>query len=260
MNISLSLPILAQNGGMSPVAISVIMVCAAILSGYLIGAIPHGVLIGKVFFGKDPRDYYSHNSGGTNTGRVLGKKIGFLVILLDMIKTIIPIYTFWALTTFIPEIKSALQWGWYDARPLVYWGSGMMAAIGHCWPIYIKFRGGKAVAAFMGFNTMICWVEFFLAGFSYLGVLKKTKIVSVSSITAAIVGSIVAWTIAIISVSLNWNPHWLTFMFGFEDAIYLGIEFAVVDTIVGILLVARHHSNIARLRAGTENKVGEIRQ
>ena len=68
------------------------IIAAAVISSYLLGAIPNGVLIGKVFFGKDPRDYYSHNSGGTNTGRVLGKKIGLLVIVLDMLKTIIPIY------------------------------------------------------------------------------------------------------------------------------------------------------------------------
>ena len=259
MQIQNAIPLLANEGGMNPVALSVIILVAAYLMGYLFGAIPNGVVIGKVFFGKDPRDYYSHNSGGTNTGRVLGKKIGILVIILDMLKTIIPIYTFWAITTFIPDVKAALQWGGYDARPLVYWGAGLMCAIGHCWPVYIGFKGGKAVSTFMGFNTMICWVEFFLAGFTYLGVLKKTKIVSISSISAAIVGAVPAWTIAIIAVSLKWNPHWLTLMFGFEDAMYLGIEFAIVDTIVGILLVARHHQNIARLRAGTENKTTDIR-
>ena len=251
-------PLLA--GGMNPVALSIIIIAAALLSGYFIGAIPNGVVIGKVFFGKDPRDYFSHNSGGTNAGRVFGKKIGILVIFLDMLKTIIPIYVFWAITTFIPDVRAALQWGEYDARPLVYWGAGMMCAIGHCWPVYIGFKGGKAVAAFMGFNTMICWVEFICAGFTYLGVLKKSKIVSISSISAAIVGAITAWTIAIIAVSLKWNPHWLTFMFGYEDAIYLGIEFAIVDTIVGILLVARHHQNIARIKAGTENRIDDVRK
>lgn len=255
MNPSQFLHFYADPVNANQIWISVGVIVGAFLLSYLIGAIPNGVVIGKVFFGKDPRDYYSHNSGGTNTGRVLGKKIGILVIILDMVKTIVPIYAFWAITSFVPSIREALQWGWYDARPLVYWGAGLFCAIGHCWPIYIGFKGGKAVACFMGFNTMISWVEFICAGFTYLGVLKKTKIVSISSITAAIVGAVTAWTIAIISVSLGWNPHWLTFMFGFEDAIYLGIEFAIVDTIVGILLVARHHANISRLRAGTENRI-----
>ena len=252
-------PLLAEAGGINPAALSAIIIAAAVISSYLLGAIPNGVLIGKVFFGKDPRDYYSHNSGGTNTGRVLGKKIGLLVIILDMLKTIIPIYTFWAITTFVPEVRSALQWGSYDARPLVYWGAGLIGAIGHCWPIYIGFKGGKAVSAFMGFNILITWIEFIFAGFTYLSVLKKTKIVAIASISAAIVGSITAWTVAIISVSLSWNTCWLTWMFGFAEAPVLGIEFAVVNTLVGVLLVARHHQNIARIKAGTENKVGDIR-
>ena len=242
---------------MNPVALSIIVIAAAYLAGYLIGAIPNGVVIGKVFFHKDPRDYYSHNSGGTNSGRVFGKKIGILVTILDMIKTIIPIYAFWAIVTFIPAVDEALQWGAYDAKPLVYWGAGLFCAIGHCWPVYIGFKGGKAVSTFMGFNTMISWIEFVCAGGTYLLVLGKKRIVSLASISAAIVGSITAWTVAIIAVGSGWNPHWLTFMFGFEKAIYLGIEFAVVNTIVGVLLVARHHQNIARLKAGTENTIDD---
>ena len=238
--------------------LAVLIVIAGWAAGYLFGAIPNGVLIGLIFFHKDPRDYYSHNSGGTNAGRVFGKKIGILVTILDMIKTIVPVYSFWAITSFIPAVRESLQWGSYDARALVYWGAGLFAAIGHCWPVYIGFKGGKAVANFMGFNIFVTWVEFFLAGFTYLGVLKGKKIVSIASISAAIVGSVTAWTIAIISVSIPWNTHWLTFMFGFEDAITLGIEFAVVDTFVGILLVARHHQNIQRLREGTERRIDDV--
>ena len=68
---------------------------ACIIWGFLIGSIPTGVIVGKVFFGVDPRDYGSHNSGGTNSGRVLGKKVGILVMVLDIAKTVIAFWTMW---------------------------------------------------------------------------------------------------------------------------------------------------------------------
>lgn len=227
-------------------------VVIAIIS-YLFGSVPTGVIIGKVFFKKDIRQFGSKNSGGTNAGRVLGKKVGILVIILDMLKTVIPFYTAWAVLTF-SGLKDYMVWGSYNAAPLFYWGSVLFAAIGHCASIFQKFKGGKAVSCFMGTNVLTSWIELVMAGFSFLIVAKKTKYISAASITAGVLGTLTAWVVAIIAVSVPWNPHWLTLMFGFEGAPYLGLEFAVVDTVVSALLIFRHRSNIARLRAGTENK------
>lgn len=224
------------------------------LVAYLCGSIPTGVIISKVFYHKDLRDYGSKNSGGTNAGRVLGKGVGVLVIILDMIKTVVPFYLFWALLTYEPDLNAAMHWGnGYYAAPLFYWGSALFAALGHCWSIFLGFKGGKAVSCFMGVNVLTSWIEFILAGFSFLGVAKRSKYISLSSIVASIVGTLTAWTVAILAVALPWNPHWLTWLITIEEAPMLGIEFAVVNTIVSILLIFRHRSNIQRLKQGTES-------
>ena len=86
---------------MNILVINILAVLFCLILGYLFGSIPTAVVIGKVFFHKDPRDYGSHNAGGTNAGRLFGKKIGFLVIVLDMLKTIAPMYLVCVLLTFI---------------------------------------------------------------------------------------------------------------------------------------------------------------
>ncbi|MDY6392285.1 MAG: glycerol-3-phosphate 1-O-acyltransferase PlsY [Bacilli bacterium] len=230
-----------------------VAVCVAVVS-YLFGAIPTGVIIGKVFFHQDLREIGSKNSGGTNAARAFGKKIGILVIVLDMLKTVIPFYTAWALLTYVPALAENMAWGnGYHAAPLYYWGSSLFAALGHCWSIFLKFKGGKAVSCYMGVNVLTSWIEFVLAGFTYLGVAKKSRMISMASIVSAIVGTVVAWTVAIIAVAVPWNPHWLTWLITIESAPYLGLEFAVVNTIVSVLLVVRHRSNIQRIKAGTES-------
>ncbi len=234
--------------------VNIIVGLAAIIVGYLFGAIPTGVIIGVVFFKKDPRDFYSHNSGGTNTGRVLGKKIGILVTILDMLKAIIPVYTLWAILVFSP-LKNYMDWNGYDAAPLWYWLCGLFTAIGHCWPIYIGFRGGKAVSCFMGLNTLTSWIEFLLGGGTYLVVLKKTKTVSISSMSAGIVSTVVGWAIAIIVMTTPFDGNILMWSCGQVPWLKFGLEFAVMNTIVSAILIFRHRSNIQRIKAGTENKI-----
>ena len=228
-----------------------VAVIVAVVS-FFFGSIPTAVVIGKVFFHKDPRDYGSKNAGGTNSARVFGKKIGVLVIVLDMIKTIIPFYVTKTIHTY-SGLNGYMHWGnGYDASALYYWGAPLFCAFGHCYSPFLRFKGGKAVACFMGINVLTSWIEFCLCGFTYLGVAKKSKYISLSSIVGAIVGSLVAWVVAIIAVTVPWNPHVLTWLITINEAPFLGIEFAIVNTIMGILLIVRHRSNIQRLRAGTE--------
>ena len=227
-------------------------VITAVVS-FFFGSIPTAVVIGKAFFHKDVRDYGSKNAGGTNAGRVFGKKVGIIVIILDMIKTILPFYVAWAVLTY-SSLNGYMVWGnGYFAAPLYYWLAPLFCALGHCYSPFLHFKGGKAVACFMGVNVLTSWIEFVLCGFTYLGVAKASKYISLSSIIAAIVGSVVAWGVAIIAVTVPWNPHWLTWLITIEEAPFLGIEFAIVDTIISVLLVVRHRSNIQRLRQGTES-------
>ncbi len=242
---------------MEIVWINVAVVVVSLLAGYLFGSIPSGVIIGKVFFHKDPRDYYSHNSGGTNSGRVFGKKIGVTVIILDMIKTALPIYAIWATLTF-SGLRDFMVWSnGYDAAPLYYWMAGLAAAIGHCWPIYIHFKGGKAVSCYMGTNIMTSWVEFLFAGVTYLIIAGKKKIISLASIVTSIVGTVTAWVMFILALTIKTNTPldlFYSWGFGFLPLFHFGWEFALVDTLIAPLLIFRHRANIKRLKEGTEAK------
>ena len=235
-------------------AVNIVVAVVVAVVSYLFGSIPTGVIIGKVFFGVDIRTVGSKNSGGTNAARAFGKKIGILVIVLDMIKTVLPFYVTWAILTYVPAISQHMVWGnGYFAAPLYYWGSTLFAAIGHCWSIFMKFKGGKAVSCFMGAIVLTSWIEFILAGFTYLFVAKKSHYISLTSIVSAIVGTVVAWAVAIVAIAVPWNPHWLTWLITIEEAPFLGLEFAIVNTLVSILLIVRHRSNIERLKQGTES-------
>ena len=237
--------------------INIVVITVSLIVGYLFGSIPSGVIIGKVFFHKDPRDYYSHNSGGTNSGRVFGKKIGILVIILDMIKTALPIYAIWATLTF-SGLRNYMLWdNGYDAAPLYYWLAGLAAAIGHCWPVYKSYKGGKAVSCYMGTNVMTSWVEFVFAGGAYLIIAGKKKIISLASIITSIVGTLTAWIMFILAMTIKTNVPfdlYYSWGFGFLPLFHFGWVFALVDTLIAPLLIFRHRANIKRLKEGTEAK------
>lgn len=153
--------------------------------GYLIGSDPFAYVIGKVFYRTDVRKHGSGNLGGSNAGRILGKKAGITVMVLDLLKV--------TLSVFLAIKISAHPWN-------IACGA-LAAAIGHCYPIYVHFRGGKAVAALYGFlfALWVCagysaWI-FFLPLAFYLAVLAVTKIVSLSSILSSVFVVILAFLI-----------------------------------------------------------------
>ncbi|QDW91715.1 glycerol-3-phosphate 1-O-acyltransferase [Staphylococcus chromogenes] len=184
-----------------------------IILSYLIGAIPSGYLIGKLFFKKDIRQYGSGNTGATNSFRVLGKPAGFAVTFFDIFKGFIVVFL---PPLFNVEIHGVLI--------------GIFAILGHVFPIYLKFRGGKAVATsagvLLGVNPILCLVLISI----FFAILYLTKYVSLSSIIAGIccvIGS-----------------------FFIRDYILLFISMAVA-----LLLIVRHISNIKRIIKGTEPKI-----
>ena len=113
------------------------MLYLMLLLAYLLGSIPSGLIIGKVFYNTDIREHGSGNLGGTNTFRTLGKKAGFVVTLLDILKG--------TAATILPYIFTVNTTNWPDwiALPLV---CGLLAVVGHMYPVFAGFRGGKAVA------------------------------------------------------------------------------------------------------------------
>ena len=117
--------------------LTLIIVC---IISYLIGSIPWALVIGKVFYGVDIRKHGSGNLGGTNAGRVLGKTAGITVIILDLLKAFL---VTWLAVVIMPDM------------PIAAVLAGLFACIGHCFPIFAGFKGGKAVATTMGYILAI---------------------------------------------------------------------------------------------------------
>ena len=198
------------------------MIVLMLILSYLIGAIPNGYVIGKVFLKKDIREFGSGNTGATNSFRVLGKPAGFIVTFLDIFKGFI--------TVFFPLWFSVHAQGpisTFVTHGLIV---GIFAIIGHVYPIYLKFKGGKAVATSAGVVLGVNPILLLILAVIFFGILYLTKYVSLSSIIAAIscvIGSLII-----------------------HDYILFGMS-----AFVSIILIFRHRSNIIRIFKGEEPKI-----
>lgn len=194
-----------------------------IVTAYFIGSIPTAVWVSKYFFGVDIRDYGSGNAGATNTFRVLGKKWGAFVMVVDMLKAIVAV----KLAFFLPD---AFDNSLYLIN--LQLGLGLAAVLGHIFPIWAEFRGGKGVASLFGMvlgiqpNVALCCVGVFIL------VLFLTRWVSLSSILAS-----VAFPIFILVI--------------FNEPEHLYRVFAIV---VALMVLLTHQKNIGRIIKGSENK------
>ena len=195
-----------------------------ILVAYLIGSIPTALLVSRFFFNIDIRDYGSGNMGATNTFRVLGPKFGTLVMAFDILKGI------WAVSLF-NVLPHYLQNEWDRMNLMV--GLGLGAVIGHIFPVFAQFRGGKGVATLFGMILAVQPVIALSCISVFLLVLFLTRYVSLSSIIAGIALPIfVLWI---------WN----------EDVIIYRI-FAVL---VGCMVILTHQKNIVKILNGNESRV-----
>lgn len=195
-----------------------------IFLAYLIGSIPTALIISRQFFGVDIRDYGSGNMGATNTFRVLGAKFGAIVMLIDIGKGMLPVFLYY----FMPYYTHN-EW---DRTNLMV-GLGLAAVLGHVFPIFAQFRGGKGVATLFGMILAmqpiiaVCCVGVFML------VLFLTRYVSLSSIIAGLSLPIcVLWI---------WN-----------DDVVLYRIFAVL---VAALIILTHQKNIGKIIRGNENRV-----
>jgi glycerol-3-phosphate acyltransferase PlsY len=193
------------------------------LAAYLLGAIPCGLLLGRLR-GIDIRETGSGNIGATNVFRSVGKGFGALTLLLDAAKGFVPAFVFPRLVTCgsgnEPSLKLAVL-------------CACLAVIGHNWPVYLKFKGGKGVATSAGAMSGIVPAALGLAVIAWGIAFILTRYVSVASIAAAVVMVAAVW--------------WLYM----DTAVWL----PGVVTILGAIAVWRHRANIARLRQGTENRI-----
>lgn len=206
---------------------------AVIVTSYLIGSIPFGVIIGKWLAGVDPRNYGSGKTGGTNVMRILGAKVGILVIALDVAKAACAV----SLASFIFGTTVANLGSFYVHRQIAEMAASLAVISGHNWPVFLKFRGGRGVATFFGALLPIA-PGAAIFGVEVLGIVAvSTRYMSAGSIA----GALAAWAILV--------P--LTLFASFPP-----ILMAVVLVASG-LVVYQHRDNISRLRAGIERKIGE---
>jgi glycerol-3-phosphate acyltransferase PlsY len=183
-----------------------------LLLGYLLGSIPFGLILTNVFGEGNLRSIGSGNIGATNVLRTGNKGLAAATLLLDGAKGFLAV---WLVERWFP-------------------GSGGIAAlgavIGHCFPIWLRFKGGKGVATTLGVTLALAWPIGLAYAAVWLGMLAMTRISSMSGMTAAMAAPIAAWYI-------GQNPATLA--------------------LIALLIIWLHRENIVRIRAGTEPKVGQ---
>ncbi|WP_022825473.1 glycerol-3-phosphate 1-O-acyltransferase PlsY [Hymenobacter norwichensis] len=202
------------------------LIIGLLVAAYLLGSIPTALWVGQRFFGLDIREHGSGNAGATNTFRVLGKKPGSFVMAIDVLKG-------WAATSLAQVM---LNQGAIRSEQLLYFqlACGILAIVGHIYPIFAGFRGGKGVATVLGMMLAIAPATVGVCILVFLAVLAVSQYVSLSSMTAGV-------TFALLQLLPAFRPqNPLLLWFGF---------------ILAGLLIYTHRANIGRLRAGTESRV-----
>lgn len=191
-----------------------------LLSAYLLGSIPSALWIGQLFYKTDIRQHGSGNLGATNTFRVLGKTAGLVVTIADILKG-----TAATSLAFLPFFAAT------SVHPLIL---GLLAVIGHMFPVFARFKGGKAVATSGGVVLGYNWPFFLVVFITFFIALKLSKMVSLSSMIVAAVG----FTYSVIHYFLTGDIYLL-----------------IMISLFAAFIFYRHRENITRIKAGTEPKV-----
>lgn len=194
-----------------------------ILIAYLLGSIPTGLWIGKYFFNINLREYGSGNTGTTNTFRTLGKKAGALTLFVDMLKG--------TLAVLLPS--------WFGGVPFSPLIIGFFAILGHTFPIFARFRGGKAVATSAGVLLGFAPVFLLYLAVVFFGTLYLFSMISLASVTCAVV--------AILSILIFPAFHFI--LDGYD------ILFSMLICLMAFVIIIRHKDNIHRIVKHTENLV-----
>ncbi|PIE15125.1 MAG: acyl-phosphate glycerol 3-phosphate acyltransferase [Rhodobacterales bacterium] len=183
--------------------------------GYLLGSVPFGMVLARVMDLGNLRDIGSGNIGATNVLRTGNKKAAALTLLLDGAKG--------AVAVLLARTMAA-----EDAAQL----AGLFAFVGHCFPVWLGFKGGKGVATFLGLMLALAWPAGVACCLTWLGTALLGRISSLAALAAAASSTL-----------------WLN-MLGYGHAFFLGV-------MLTLLIYFTHRANISRLRAGTEPKIGQ---
>ncbi|MFZ9848324.1 MAG: glycerol-3-phosphate 1-O-acyltransferase PlsY [Flavobacteriales bacterium] len=197
-----------------------------LLSAYILGSIPSAVWIGKYFFKIDVREYGSGNAGATNTFRVLGKKAGIPVLIIDVLKGFVAVK--------LAYLQNVIPDNVVNANPFMnlMLALGIAALLGHIFPVFAAFRGGKGIATLLGIVFAVMWKAALIAVILFLIILIISKYVSLGSMLAGL-----AFPILIIFI--------------FEDQ---APSLKVFSAVIAVLVLVTHQKNITRLIQGVENK------
>jgi acyl phosphate:glycerol-3-phosphate acyltransferase len=205
---------------------TLLIVLIAVVS-YLLGSIPFGYLLVRIFRGEDVRRSGSGNIGATNVSRK-SPALGIMTLLLDALKGTAAVAVSYKLADRVGAIPT------YEQLAL----ASLFAVIGHTFPVWLKFRGGKGVATGLGSFVMIAPKAVLVAAVIFVAVVAISRHVSLGSILAVAAFPFVAWGIRQFDAS--------------------SIGLAMIAT-ASLLIVVRHHENIRRLLAGTESRIGAKR-
>lgn len=203
----------------------------AIIAAYLLGSIPFGLLIAKAH-GKDLRSIGSGNIGATNVSRALGRKWAYVCFVLDVLKGLIPMLA----TMLIAEPDSVLTlWLWLAV--------GCAAILGHIFPIYVKFKGGKGVATSFGVALGL-WPYYTIcvlfAAVVWVVVVLIWRYVSLASIAASVTFPLVLTAAIILTPGWDFSNLW---------------PVLIAAVAIPVMVIIRHRENVKRLLAGTESKI-----
>ena len=189
---------------------------------YFIGSISFSVIFSRKFAGFDVREKGSKNAGSTNVLRTVGKKAAILTLICDVLKGV--------LAVLIAIIASKI---WSDINvQLLKYIAGFLAILGHTFPIFFEFRGGKGVATALGVLLTLNWKIGLVCLIFALLIMAFTKIVSIGSILAAVL-------YPILTIFMGGTSFWCI----------------VISILIALLVIFNHRSNLKRLREGTENKL-----
>ena len=186
------------------------------VAAYLLGSVPSGFIFGRLA-GVDVRRTGSGNIGATNVARVLGKGVGLLTLIADVAKGLVPV----------------LLARWLFMEDWLIAGIAAAAFLGHLYPVFLRFQGGKGVATALGAMLAIAWPATLVLVFVFAGVVLSSRRVSLASITAATAAPFVLW------------------------ALFYPPAFIALGVFLASMIILRHRDNISRLLAGSEPRFGE---
>ncbi|WP_245597295.1 glycerol-3-phosphate 1-O-acyltransferase PlsY [Mycoplasma buteonis] len=203
--------------------------------GYLFGSLNTSIILGKLWKKQDVRQFHSNNAGATNSSRVFGKKFGLIVLILDILKGYIAVSVIGFLAFSTLQEK-------YFLFPLL---AGLGCVLGHIFPIFFKFKGGKGVGCNIGILIAINPILFPIAAFFFFSITLISRYVSLGSVLTAF--------FMIAFVSIPWmNTSTLAFLTPKNIPFWSN---TIIFTLSAALLIGSHYQNIIRLFKGAERKI-----